>query len=113
MIVAGIDEAGLGPVLGPLVVSATAFSLPDELADLSMWQLLSGTVTRKVSRRHAAIAIGDSKKLFDSAQREKGLRNLRRGVLAMLATQGCAPQTLEHLLAAVSPAAIEQARRYP
>mgnify|MGYP001551593101 CR=1 FL=1 len=54
MIIAGIDEAGYGPLLGPLVVSATALEVPwtDELPidvdDLPCcWKLLKEAVAKK------------------------------------------------------------------
>ena len=112
VVIAGIDEAGLGPVLGPLVVSASAVSVPDELADESMWSLLAPAVKRKPGSRRLAVAIDDSKKLY-SRQRKAGLRNLERGVLSMLATRGRRPSDLRRLLAIVAPGAVEQAGRYP
>ena len=43
-IVAGIDEAGYGPWLGPLVVSAAALRVPPELAEVDLWKTLSAGV---------------------------------------------------------------------
>ena len=102
MIVAGIDEAGLGPVLGPMFVSATAFSIDDALADQSMWQLLSSAVSRKPAKRPTRIAIADSKKLYNR-QKDDGLVHLERGVLTMLACLQPAIANLNELLQAVSP----------
>ncbi|MCH8916798.1 MAG: hypothetical protein IIC52_01970 [Proteobacteria bacterium] len=39
-IVAGIDEAGFGPTLGPLVVSGVAFRVPDDQVDRCLYGLL-------------------------------------------------------------------------
>jgi ribonuclease HII len=112
-IIAGIDEAGLGPVLGPLVVSAAAFSLPDESAHASLWQLLAAAVARRPGKRHTRIAIADSKDLYGGLRGAAGLGRLERGVLAMLATRGLLPQSLAGLLEIVSPPAVREASAHP
>jgi len=112
VIVAGIDEAGLGPVLGPLVVTAAALSVPDHLADASMWDLLKPDVTRRPSRRGHAIAFADSKKLF-SRKSKTGLAHLERGVLGMLATRGRTCGSLVELLAVVAPDVVAKLPEYP
>jgi len=111
-IVAGIDEAGLGPVLGPLVVSAVAFTVPDRAGPLCMWSALSSAVCRGTSRRAGKIAIGDSKRLFTRSRR-RPLEHLERGVLGMLAAAGRRPTSLCELLAAVAPRAGRDMRAYP
>ena len=111
-IIAGIDEAGLGPVLGPLVVSAAAFELPDELLDCSLWDLLAGAVSRKAARKSGKIAIGDSKKLY-SRQKKNALEHLERAVLSAVAFDGDVTDSFGQLLSAVAPAAAEQLPHYP
>ncbi len=111
-VVAGIDEAGLGPVLGPLVVSGAAFELPDELMRESLWGLLAAAVCKKPARRGGKIAIGDSKKLF-SRRQPAALVHLERGTLGMLATRSTAVRSLRGLLNIVAPASCEALEQYP
>lgn len=114
MIIAGIDEAGLGPVLGPLVVTATAFSVDGQSPDVDMWRLLSPAVRRKPSRsrRGGGLAIGDSKKLY-SRSSKAGLEHLERACLAALASAGRKPQSLRQLLSIIAPGAAEKMPQYP
>ncbi len=109
-LVAGIDEAGLGPVLGPLVVAATAFEAPDEAVDTNMWRLLAGTVSRKPSRKRRQLPIADSKKLYNPAA---GVEHLERAVLAMLACDRHAPRNLAELLELLCPRVAERLPAYP
>jgi len=111
-VVAGIDEAGLGPVLGPLVVSTTAFYVPDDRADEPMWDLLAAAVSRRRSRRHTKIAIADSKKLY-SRKRANALEHLERAALAAVATRKKLPASLGKLLAITAPGAGGKAEEYP
>jgi len=100
-IVAGIDEAGLGPILGPLVMCASVFEVPDDLVDQPLWDILAPAVARKAGRKSTAIAIGDSKKLF-KRKSPGGLKHLERAVLATLAAADQHPATLADLLAIIT-----------
>jgi len=111
-IVAGIDEAGLGPILGPLVMCASVFEVPDDLVDQPLWDILAPAVARKAGRKSTAIAIGDSKKLF-KRKSPGGLKHLERAVLATLAAADQHPATLADLLAIITGDANEKAAGYP
>jgi hypothetical protein len=76
----GIDEAGYGPVLGPLVVVAAAFDVPDSLAAADLWDALRSGVARG-SRQGRRLWIGDSKKVYQGPRR---LPRLEENVLAAI-----------------------------
>jgi len=96
-ILIGIDEAGYGPILGPLVVSAAGFSLPERLLNQSLWRILSQSVHKKPAGGLGRVVINDSKKLH----RGKGnYQLLQRGVLSFLSAESGLgpPATLAQLL---------------
>ncbi len=109
-IVAGIDEAGYGPMLGPLVVSQAAFDVPDELAEQCLWAQLADSITAKVSKRDPRLPIVDSKKLHHSGA---GLAAIEQTALVMLAASGCRPATFLELLQALCPAVENNLPSYP
>ncbi|HEY8666606.1 MAG TPA: hypothetical protein VIL86_08085 [Tepidisphaeraceae bacterium] len=82
MILAGIDEAGYGPLLGPLVVGCCAFEVegdPDgELPCL--WKRLRKLVSKNRLRSGKKIHVNDSKQVYNPGI---GLKELERSVLAM------------------------------
>ncbi|MEM9187027.1 MAG: hypothetical protein AAGB00_11075 [Planctomycetota bacterium] len=81
----GVDEAGYGPNLGPLVVAATAWRVPDDTAPGAAGDDLYAVLADAVSRepRPDRIALADSKRLYSPG---KGLRPLERGVWSAI---GC------------------------
>jgi ribonuclease HII len=94
LIYAGIDEAGYGPMLGPLCVAATAFVVGDhDAADGDMcdlWKRLKRVVCRKRTDKRRRIAIDDSKKLKlpNDTEAAHPLKHLERGVLSFFAAGG-------------------------
>lgn len=79
-IIVGIDEAGYGPTLGPLVVTATIFDSPG-VKECDLWELLNDIVSKKSSKNRESIVVNDSKKLYS---RSKGFGVLEESVLAFL-----------------------------
>lgn len=73
----GIDEAGYGPNLGPLVVAATAWRLP---AGCDLDELLSLSVSRSPRLNDERLLIADSKAVY---QPGGGLARLERAVYAI------------------------------
>ncbi|QDV68747.1 Hypothetical protein Poly24_24600 [Rosistilla carotiformis] len=98
------DEAGYGPQLGPLVIAATCWDLP-EAADMTatLADLEQGFEIPSLGR----VRIGDSKKLF-APGRAGGLRTLE---IAMLSVAACASSrpiaSLAQWLRLLSPATPE------
>jgi hypothetical protein len=111
-IVVGIDEAGYGPTLGPLVVSAVAFRVPEIHAHTCLWNLFSESCTNAVRRGDRRLAIADSKRLYGSGARGNGLGLLERTALVMLHVGGQEPRSWWELLRSVSPAAVEALQEY-
>lgn len=66
-VLVGIDEAGYGPLLGPLVVSSAAFSMPEELLKADHWKVLSRAVGREKKGLAGRLVITDSKKAYSRA----------------------------------------------
>lgn len=96
----GMDEAGYGPNLGPLVVAATVWQV-DDLRQRDLYAVLAEAVARDAAEAAATqrLAVADSKQLY---QPQRGLADLERGVLASLATLDAMPTSFGALLAAVT-----------
>jgi ribonuclease HII len=77
--VVGIDEAGYGPNLGPLVMTAVACRVPRTLVKTDLWQALRSAVRRTHEKQDGRLLLEDSKLVYCGA---RGLGSLERGVLA-------------------------------
>lgn len=87
----GIDEAGYGPQLGPLVVAATYWCASSEHAQQNLWKTLKTVVVNAaeedVDYAGARLPVADSKIVYD---RNSGLHTLERTVLAFGQASGAA-----------------------
>ncbi len=101
-IVAGVDEAGFGPKLGPLVMSGVAFRVPDGRADQCLWQNLHASCTRTPGRNDRRLAVADSKVLY----RDR-LAPLELAALVMLAVNQHRPPSWYALLNLIAPQAAD------
>jgi hypothetical protein len=106
MLYAGFDEAGYGPLLGPMCVAASAWLVPDgdPAQPPDLWKALSKGVCRTRKDRRGRVAIADSKALKGTRDaRIHPLHAIERGVLAATASlHGSAPQHEDALDAALS-----------
>jgi len=98
-LIVGIDEAGYGPVLGPLVVSATIFEADADRPHTDLWEALSEVPVRKPGKGAGeGLVVGDSKQVYSTG---KGLAALEAGVLTFAAVApDPAPASLEDFLTA-------------
>lgn len=106
----GIDEAGYGPILGPLVVTAAAFEAPPELAEASLWEVLQRSVSKTRRSRRGRVPILDSKVLYRG---EDGLERLEQSVLAVIGAWRGLPPTMRGLFSLVCPELLDRLREYP
>jgi len=98
LVYAGIDEAGYGPLFGPLVIARSIFVLEREMPGMeppSMWRLLRSCVCKNPGDKKRRLAVNDSKKLYKPAW---SLKHIERGVLSFLSISGMAPRRLSELL---------------
>lgn len=100
MVVTGIDEAGYGPVLGPLTVTAVSLAVPGGAVGRGAWDLLREVVTDRPSARDARLVIADSKVL---SSRRDGLARLETAVLAVASCSGRRVRTFRDVLGWVCP----------
>lgn len=81
-IVIGVDEAGYGPNIGPMLVAGTAWRVPNAIDETAFVELLSSSFhTGAWSENCQHVPLGDSKQLYSPST---GLRSLEAGLLAML-----------------------------
>jgi hypothetical protein len=105
MLWAGIDEAGYGPNLGPLVMTAVVAASPDE-REPDVWADLHAGVARAGDPSHR-VWVDDSKAIL---RHPSGRARLQATCLALVAAaRGAVPASLAELLSAVGAGTLDDA----
>jgi hypothetical protein len=115
--IVGIDEAGYGPNLGPLVMTSVACRVPERLWDVDLWHVLRPAVRRHADAEDGRLLVADSKLIYSTT---RGLGALETGVLATLlydnvdeSLTSLPTPTLSHVVERLCPAAHADLRGEP
>lgn len=90
----GMDEAGLGPNLGPFVVAATVWEVPSPPSGFDFWTAFDTVLTNAPRANDERLHVADSKRVF---QPGSGIAALERGVWTALRMCGVGATTFGDL----------------
>ena len=85
-IVIGMDEAGYGPNLGPLVITATVWHVPADPRKTDFWALFETVVSQSATKDADRIHVADSKDVYSPS---RGLLPLERSIQAIFGLAPC------------------------
>lgn len=101
----GTDEAGYGPNLGPLVIGASAWRVPDELDATQLSAALAHCITDEPHDRPTHVPLADSKALY---QPSRGLGVLEAATLAAWRCAGLTPESWAEVWTCLAANAADQ-----
>ena len=93
-IIIGMDEAGYGPNLGPLVIGTTAWRFDGRPSDVDLWSALEDVISQTAKRGDDRLHVADSKDVYNPS---RGICSLERTVLAALRVLGHEPKTFSEI----------------
>ncbi len=96
----GMDEAGLGPNLGPFVVAVTVWEVKGRPEDFDFWTAFDTILTNAPTPTDSRLHVADSKQIF---QPQRGLSALERGVWSAMHLCGAATTSFANLCATMRP----------
>jgi hypothetical protein len=93
-VIIGMDEAGLGPNLGPFVVAATVWEFPGRSTRCDLFEKLADVVS-PIPTDDGRLHVADSKQIFSTA---RGLEALEHAALVLLNLADCGHTQFPELL---------------
>ncbi len=108
-VLVGIDEAGYGPLLGPLVISMSVFQLPDKSLNKDHWKVLKAAVAKDKKNLAGRLLITDSKKAYNSVV---GIEHLQRTVLSFLFCKNKMPANIYDIMGILCPECLNRVIEY-
>ncbi|MFC1780966.1 hypothetical protein ACFLZ8_01705 [Planctomycetota bacterium] len=109
-VLVGIDEAGFGPILGPLVVSSSSFFVSGDFLQTDLWQVLRKSIGDKRRQLSGRLLITDSKKAYNKST---GIKHLERTVISVMRILGMEPSMLSDLVEYLCPDSFGRLKKYP
>jgi hypothetical protein len=99
-LIIGMDEAGYGPNLGPLVVTVTVWEVPGQPRDTDFYSAMADVAAAAPSADGSRLHVADSKQVYSPS---RGMANLERSVLCALNLCGLFPGSFQELWRLLSP----------
>lgn len=97
-LVIGMDEAGYGPNLGPLLTTASVWEVSGDPRKFDFWSRLAPSVSQTPSS-DGRLYVTDSKVIYTP---QRGLKDLERSVLAVMSVTGSRPASYREFISRIT-----------